>query len=113
MVKDPERVDQPEGTFRDALNANLYVQKGAIVNEQGNKIVTAIEPAITNIIGQCSLEDGRIVLFAKDVTSDVISLVSPKDQTYTVLYRNADLNYKPAYTIEATAKVDTQGDILV
>lgn len=27
MVKDPERVDQPEATYRDALNANLYIQK--------------------------------------------------------------------------------------
>ena len=113
MVKDPERVDQPESTYRDALNASLYYQKGAIVNEHGNKVVANVSPAIVNIIGQCPLEDGRIVLFAKDETSDVISLLSPKDQEYTVLYRNPALNYQPEYTIEATAKVDTQGDILV
>ena len=51
MVKDPERVDQPEGTYRDALNANLYYQKGAIVNEHGtvgfnNKPSHSIESVI-------------------------------------------------------------------
>lgn len=113
MVKDPERVDQPEGTYRDALNATLYYQKGAIVNEQGNKLVATVSPTIENIIGQCPLEDGRIVLFAIDATGHVISIISPKNSTYTVLYRNNDLNFQPDHTIEATAKVDTQGNILV
>jgi hypothetical protein len=113
MVKDPERVDQPEGTFRDALNANLYYQKGAIVNEQGNKLIADVTPTITNIIGQCPLEDGRVVLFAIDEQSHIISLVSPKNGLYTVLYRNNDLNFQPDHTIEATAKVDTQGNVLV
>ena len=113
MVKDPERVDQPEGTYRDALNANLYYQKGAIVNEQGNKIAATVNPTISNIIGQCPLEDGRIVLFAIDELGHIISILSPKNNTYTVLYRNDDLNFQPDHTIEATAKVDTQGNILI
>lgn len=36
-----------------------------------------------------------------------------KNGTYNVLYRNNDLNFQPDHTIEATAKVDTQGNILV
>ena len=33
MFKDTARVDQPEGTMRDALNANLNIKKGSISNE--------------------------------------------------------------------------------
>lgn len=112
MVKDPERVDQPENSYRDALNANLYLLKGAIVNEQGTKLVNTQYP-IENIIGQCALTDGRILIFGIDSNSHMISLVSPKESSYTVLYRNNALNFQPDYTIEATAKVDTQGDTLV
>jgi hypothetical protein len=113
MVKDPERVDQPESTFRDALNANMYLQKGAIANELGNKLVANISPAIVNHIGQVALEDGRIVLFCIDTVGHVISILNPKSQEYTVLYRNNALNFQPDHTIEATAKVNTQGDVLV
>ena len=35
MFKDTARVDQPEGTMRDALNANLNIKKGSISNEWG------------------------------------------------------------------------------
>jgi len=113
MQKDPERVDQGEHTYRDALNVNLYYQKGAIVNEQGNQIVADIVPAIYEIIGACPLEDGRIVVFAIDSIGDMISILSPKDGTYTVLYRDDNLNFQSDFTIEAIAKVNTQGDILV
>ena len=121
MHKDAERVDMPESTYRDALNANLYHTKGAVVNEQGNTLIgTYASPnfAITNIIGQCSLEDGRIVLFAIDSnTGDegthVIALADPNLNTYKVLYRNDALNFQVNYTIEATSKVDSKGQIKV
>ena len=88
MHKDANRVDLPEGTYRDALNANLYMTKGAVVNEQGNTVIGTYDPPnffIRNIIGQCALEDGRIVLFAIDTNPDllrpathVISIIDPK-----------------------------------
>jgi len=121
MHKDAERVDMPESTYRDALNANLYFTKGAVVNEQGNTLVgTYSYPnfPIANIIGQCALEDGRIVIFAIDSnTGDegthVISIADPKLDTYRVLYRDDALNFQPDHTIEATAKVDSKGQIKV
>ena len=61
MHKDANRVDLPEGTYRDALNANLYMTKGAVVNEQGNTLIGTYDSPnfpIINIIGQCALEDG-------------------------------------------------------
>ena len=118
MIKDPERVDQPEGTYRDALNANLYYQKGAVVNEQGttpidNKGFTKID----NIIGQCALKDGRIVLFFNYTfnteTTSAISIVDPSAKINTIIYRNPELNFQPSNTIEATSKIDVNGNILV
>ena len=121
MHKDAERVDMPEGTYRDALNANLYYTKGSIVNEQGNTLVGEYLPPnfpIQNIIGQCALQDGRILVCAIDTNPDtngnnVISLVTPKQNKYEVLYRNNDLNFQVNYTIEATAKIDSKNKIKV
>ena len=121
MHKDVERVDMPEGTFRDALNANLYFTKASIVNEQGNSLIgnyTYPNFPIDNIIGQCTLEDGRIVIFAidscpSDDGTHIIALVNPKLNTYKVLYRDNALNFQKDYTIEAEAKVDSKGQIKV
>ena len=118
MVKDPERVDQPEGTYRDALNANLYYQKGAVVNEQGTVAFTNKGGfTIDNIIGQCPLKDGRIILFfnfTKSGSPDcAISIVDPSAKTNTIIYNNSRLNFKPSNTIEATSKIDVNGEVLV
>ena len=121
MHKDAERVDMPEGTYRDALNANLYYTKGSTVNEQGNTLVGEyLTPnfPIQSIIGQCALQDGRILVLAIDTNPDtngnnVISLVTPKQNKYEVLYRNNDLNFQVNYTIEATAKIDSKNKIKV
>ena len=118
MSKDLERVDQPEGSYRDALNANLYYIKGAVVNEQGT---TAIQNRgfqfADNIIGQCALKDGRIVVFfnytLQNATTSAISIVDPAQGTNTLIYRNAELNFQPSNTIEATSKTNANGDILV
>lgn len=123
MNKDPERVDQLENTYRDALNANIYSIKGAISSEQSNKAIAAEFDENTNpieeIIGQCSLEDGRIVLFIKikvgsnDLPISAISIVNPKNNTHSIVYVNEDLNFQRTNTIEATAKVNSKNNILV
>jgi len=121
MHKDAERVDMPEGTYRDALNANFYYTKGAVVNEQGNKLIgdySSPNYPIISIIGQCALEDGRIVIFGIDDNRDlngnnIIALATPKQNRYEVLYRNNALNFQEDYTIEATAKIDSKNQIKV
>lgn len=119
MVKDPERVDQPEGSYRDALNANLYYRKGTVVNEQGTTAFTNVGNFdINNIIGQCPLKDGRIVLFFNYVNKDsqatsAISIADPATLQNEILYENAQLNFQPSNTIEATSKIDVNGNILV
>jgi hypothetical protein len=118
MSKDSERVDQPEGTYRDALNANLYYIKGAVVNEQGTiPIQNRGFVYADNIIGQCALKDGRIVVFFnytfQNATTSAISIVDTAQGLNTLIYRNAELNFQPSNTIEATSKTNANGDILV
>ena len=58
MFKDTARVDQPEGTMRDALNANINIKKGSISNEWG----TTEYPTNANfkVIGRVVLDDDRL-----------------------------------------------------
>lgn len=111
MVKDPDRVDQPEGSYRDALNANLYYQKGAIVNEHGTLKFDGTEPQ--NIIGSCALKDGRLVVFYNTASSSRIAIADPATNVVTDIYQNADLNFQPSNPIEATSKIDVNGNVLV
>lgn len=118
MVKDPERVDQPEGSYRDALNANLYYHKGAVVSEQGTTAFVNVGGfVVDNIIGQCPLKDGRIVLFfnytVDNSSTCAISIADPTSLQNDIIYRNAQLNFQPSNTIEATSKIDVNGNILV
>jgi hypothetical protein len=119
MHKDSNRVDQPESTYRDALNATLYYRKGSIVNEQGTISVSVQDNPIVNIVGECALEDGRFVIFALEEPVDnlpaasIIAIVDPQPNQYTVLYRDFDLNFQPTHTIEATSKVNSENEILV
>jgi len=118
MNKDPERVDQLDNTFRDALNANIYTIKGAVVSEQSNQAIAPLfsngENIIQEVIGQCALEDGRIILFVNlDRGDSAITIVDPKTNNHTILYVNAALNFKKSNTIEATAKVNSQNNILI
>jgi hypothetical protein len=118
MVKDPERVDQPEGSYRDALNANLYYHKGAVVSEQGTTAFTNVGGfVVDNMIGQCPLKDGRIVLFflytLNGNSTCAISIADPATMQNTIIYRNAALNFQRSHTIEATSKIDVNGNILV
>ena len=118
MVKDPERVDQPEGSYRDALNANLYYHKGAVVSEQGTTAFVNVGGfVVDNIIGQCPLKDGRIVIFFNYTFSGTptcaISIADPTSLQNEIIYRNAELNFQVSNTIEATSKIDVNGNILV
>lgn len=117
MFKDSERVDQLDGTYRDALNANINYLKGAIVNEQGNAIVSIDANKIDNIIGECTDEAGRLYVFGlskyNNETYSIIAVMFPKEKIYTVLFASKELNFQPNYTIEATVKVNSKGDTIL
>ena len=123
MVKDSALVDQAEGTMRDALNVNLNVEKGSIVNEYG----TYEFPQNRNykVLGALTLDDDTIILFGnKFVEAPVpgitatnytgqIRYMNPKNQDVIVLYENDNLNFKETHQIKATHRKNQAGEVLV
>ena len=48
MAKDTSKAEQPEGTYRDALNATVSIESGTMSNEWGNKSAVSLN---TDIVG--------------------------------------------------------------
>lgn len=114
MVKEGAAVDQAEGTMRDALNANLNLEKGSIVNEYG----TTEYPTNANfrVIGRSILDDDRIVLFGKDVSStpvDQIRVLNPRTNQTIVLYENDRLNFRESHPIVCINRKNQANESLV
>lgn len=114
MVKDTALVDQPEGTMRDALNANLNVSKGSIVNEYG----TVEYPANADfrVFGRIVLEDDRIVMFGMDTDGravDQIRIMNPRNQQVVVLYENVNLNFRESHVIVCVSRKNQANEHLV
>ena len=58
MSKDTGRVDQPEGTYRDALNINLNYVKGAVVKET-KSTKDVVREEIEKVQQEIKEEDGE------------------------------------------------------
>ena len=121
MHKDSERVDQPENTYRDALNANLYYSKGAIVNEEGTEIM-GTHPI--QVIGAIPLLNDQVISFgwvddsgaeipSFDSTQSAIVLTDTKKSSSRILYKNQGLNFQKDYPIKGEFRVDAKNDILI
>jgi len=110
MHKDSGRVDQPENTYRDALNANLYYLKGAITNEEGTTVIGGVA---MDIVGTISLLDSRIVLFALIDDISCILIANTKRNEIATLYRNVLLNFQKDFPITGEFRVDAKNDTIV
>jgi hypothetical protein len=119
MFKDTSLVDQPEGTMRDALNANLNIKKGSISNEWG----TTEYPnnAGFRVLGRAVLDDDRIVMFGQQVDTvgteitytDQIRVLNTRNQELIVLYENNAMNFQQTHPIVTTHRKNQAGDYLV
>jgi hypothetical protein len=124
MFKDTARVDQPEGTMRDALNANLNDKKGSISNEWG----TTEYPNNANfrVLGRAVLDDDKIVMFGQDVFNtfddegdpiviytDQIRILDTRNQVVRILYENDALNFQQSHPIVTTSRKNQAGEYLV
>ena len=110
MNKDSGRVDQPPNTYRDALNANLYYTKGAIVNEEGNLLISS---PVIDIIGSISLLDGKILAFGLVDNVSSIILIDTNTNISNTLYRNVNLNFQKSHPITGEFRVDAKNDTIV
>ena len=114
MFKDTARVDQPEGTMRDALNANLNIKKGSISNEWG----TTEYPNNANfrVLGRAVLDDDRIVVFGQDTANNdanQIRLLNTRNQELIVLYENNALNFQQTHPIVCSQRRNQASEVLV
>jgi len=119
MFKDTARVDQPEGTMRDALNANLNIKKGSISNEWGTYEYP--NNAGFRVLGRTVLDDDVIVMFGQAVNvvdnetvyTDQIRTLNTRNQEVLVLYENDLLNFQQTHPIVATNRKNQAGDYIV
>lgn len=113
MVKDSARVDQPEGTMRDALNANLNVSKGTVVNEYG----TTVYPGNNNfrVFGNTTLDNDKLVLFGVDTVENIeqIRLLDTRNQDTIILYEDTNLNFKDSHPIVCVSRKNQANEHLV
>ena len=66
LFTDANEEFQPDSTYRFALNAILSSsigEKGALINEEGNAKCLDLGDNSAHVIGNCLLNDGRVVLF--------------------------------------------------
>ena len=119
MVKDTAVVDQPEGTMRDALNANLNVSKGSIVNEYGTSNYINNEDFV--VYGRAVLDDDHVVLFgvykvvvANTATyTEQIRLLNPRNNVVIVLYQDTSLNFKETHPIVCVTRKNQANEHIV
>ena len=105
MLKDTGRMDQVDGTYRDALNLIVDDLKLNVANEYGTRFVTGLTLALPltsgsitigmNIVGQIALLDDNFILFAAGeytlpsgivMTVSAIYKVNVANNNNTVLY---------------------------
>ena len=99
LFKDSGELDQPQSTWRYALNALMNEQKGSVSNEKGTELAGFIpcEGCSTSsnrdnkqqykVIGAIEVDFNRTVLFVVDTQPKVINLTDPT------------LNYYPRHSI--------------
>jgi len=111
MSKDTSRADQPEGTYRDALNAVVNIETGTVNNEYGT---TTTAGALIDVIGAIPIDEGRVIFLGLD-SSDVstIAMADPTKGTSRTLYKNSALNFKRSHPIAGEYRKDTKNDIII
>ena len=126
MNKDTARIDQIDGTFRDALNAVIDSDKGAITSEQGNSLVARLkDPNISrffNVVGQIALSNDDFLMFGAVTQSGIsysgIFYIDVSASTSRMLYStnqnsiDGDLAFDVEHTITGEFRVSPTGEFI-
>jgi hypothetical protein len=126
MNKDTARIDQIDGTFRDALNAVIDSDKGAITSEQGNSISAILkDPNVSrffNVVGQIALPNDDFLVFGAVTQTSVnysgIFYIDVSAQTSRMLYNtnqnsvNGDLAFDVEHPITGEFRISPTGEII-
>ena len=121
MNKDVDLPNQPQGSYRDALNMNLKYSSGSVVTEGGTFVIPAMKDK--QVIGSVTLDNDNIVFFTITTTVDdefeivtevyEIVLFKPNDNSVLNLYQNNGLNFKATHPIVATYRKNQANDVLI
>jgi hypothetical protein len=123
MNKDTGLADQIDGTYRDALNAVVDINKGAISNEFGNKLVQSLPTGFLPV-GQIALPDDNFLIFANKVNSTTAStsgifLIDTSANTVVTLLTtttgdaNGHLNFDIDNPITGDFRLSPTGEVVV
>ena len=122
MNKDTGLADQIDGTYRDALNAVVDINKGAISNEFGNKLVKDLPTGFLPV-GQIALPDDSFVIFANKVgttsSTSAIFLINTLTNVITSLLETTTgdakghLNFDIDNPITGEFRLSPTGEIIV
>jgi hypothetical protein len=107
MNKDTGLADQVDGTYRDALNAVVDINKGAISNEFGNKLVQSL-PSGFLPVGQIALPDDNFIIFGNKVNTATPSGV-PTNSTSSIFLINTSTNV--LFALLSTSTGDAAGHL--
>jgi hypothetical protein len=125
MNKDTARIDQIDGTFRDALNAVIDSDKGAITSEQGNSLVAPLRDSVGrlyNVVGQIALPNDDFLIFGAvtllNISYSGIFYIDVSSQTSRLLFTtnqnsvNGDLAFDVEHPITGEFRVSPTGEII-
>tara|TARA_R100001509_G_scaffold47680_1_gene25833 strand:+ start:1469 stop:6787 length:5319 start_codon:yes stop_codon:yes gene_type:complete len=124
MSKDAGRVDQPNLTYRDALNAVLNSVKGAVVSEEG---MSNTGFQTTEVYGSVVLENNDVIVlcniisrnaFGSSVTFHAIASLDTSTGERQLLYGTQEddltgLNFSTEHPIEVEYKINSRGDTII
>lgn len=126
MNKDTARIDQIDGTYRDALNAVIDSDKGAITSEHGNSTVASLTdptvPRSYNVVGQIALPNDDFLMFGSKSESGInysgIFYIDVSASSSRLLYKtntnsiNGDLNFDVEHPITGEFRISPTGEII-
>ena len=126
MNKDTARIDQIDGTFRDALNAVIDSDKGAITSEQGNSLVARLKDPnssrLFNVVGQIALSNDDFLMFGAVTQSSIsysgIFYIDVSTSTSRMLYStnqnsiDGDLAFDVEHPITGEFRVSPTGEFI-
>lgn len=121
MFKDTNEEFQPEGTYRFALNAVLSSkmgEKGALITEEGNVACANLEDNSAHVIGNCLLDNGKVVLF---ISYDAYGIypahgaiaIQNEDCTIEFIVRSECLDFQREDVINCEYKIQSGCDTIL
>lgn len=113
IQKDTSKVNQPKGTYLDALNAVITSNDGdmySLTNERGT-VNYDILPSGYKLIGRVNL-DKEVILILVNGTNNALGVLK-EDNTYEVIFTGIDYGFRIENSVDCQARKLFNGDRMV